>query len=69
MTGKERIKRANRLRRLRDIIGCVLLVMAFLTLFFSVIALESGRFSLTDSGVSMMIALVMCAASVPVFGW
>ena len=68
MTGKERIKRANRLRRLRNIIGCVLLGMAFLTLFFSVIALESGRFSLTDSGVSMMIALVMCAASVPVFG-
>lgn len=68
MTGKERIKRANRLRRLRNIIGCVLLGMAFLTLFFSVIALESGRFSLTDSGVSMMIALVMCASSVPVFG-
>lgn len=68
MTGKERIKRANRLRRLRDIIGCVLLGMAFLTLFFSVIALESGRLSLTDSGVSMMIAFVMCAASVPVFG-
>lgn len=68
MTGKERIKKANRLRRLRNIIGCVLLGMAFLTLFFSVIALESGRFSLTDSGVSMMIALVMCASSVPVFG-
>lgn len=68
MTGRERIKRANKLRRIRDIIGCILLAMAFLTLFFSVIALESGRFSMTDTGVWIMIALTMCGASVPVFG-
>lgn len=68
MTAKERARRAEIVRRIREIIGAVLLSGAFVLLFLTVLALDCGRIDLMNSMKLYVAALVLCGLSVPIFG-
>lgn len=68
MEVKKNAKRAYRIRRIREIIGAVLLCSAFVLLFLTVLALDCGRIDFMNSMKLYVAALVLCGLSVPIFG-